>query len=221
MSSALFSFQQHTLKRQGVSVLSSLDLEIQQGERVALLGVSGAGKSTLLEALRRQQPGTSAWCPQLGALVPMLSVFHNIYMGALNRHPGLYNLANLIRPMAREWQSVAALAQDLGLADKLRISVDRLSGGQAQRTALGRALFSQRDILLADEPVSSVDEQQAEALLTMAIERHHTAVVALHDRELALHCCDRIIGLKQGRIVLDAASNSLTVSDLDPLYRRG
>ena len=216
----MFRFEQSTLQRQGVTVLEPFSLTIRQGEKVALLGVSGAGKSTLLEALRLQQPDQVAWCPQQGALVPMLSVFHNIYMGALERHGALYNLINLIRPLQHELQSVMQLAIELGIADKLRSSVDRLSGGQAQRTALGRALFSQRPVLLADEPVSSVDERQAQSLLTLALARHHTAVVALHDRELALQCCDRIIGLKNGRIVIDAASEQLSLTDLDPLYRR-
>ena len=216
----MFQFNQHTLQRQGVTVLQPFNLTIRQGEKVALLGVSGAGKSTLLEALRLQQPDQVAWCPQQGALVPMLSVFHNIYMGALNRHSALYNLLNLIRPLRRELQAVDQLATQLGIADKLRSSVDRLSGGQAQRTALGRALFSQRPVLLADEPVSSVDEQQAQSLLSLALARHETAVIALHDRELALHCCDRVIGLKDGCIVIDTASNRLSLSDLDPLYRR-
>jgi phosphonate transport system ATP-binding protein len=216
----IFQFHQHTLQRQGITVLQPFSLSIRQGEKIALLGVSGAGKSTLLEAMRQQQADQVAWCPQQGALVPMLSVFHNIYMGALERHGAVYNLINLIRPLQRELQAVTQLATELGIGDKLRNSVDRLSGGQAQRTALGRALFSQRPVLLADEPVSSVDEQQARSLLTLALARHHTAVVALHDRELALHCCNRIIGLKDGRIVIDAASNQLSMGDLDPLYRR-
>ena len=216
----MFRFDHSTLQRQGAIVLQPFTLRIRQGEKVALLGVSGAGKSTLLEALRLQQPDQVAWCPQQGALVPMLSVFHNIYMGALQRHAPLYNLLNLIRPLPRELDSVTRLATELGIADKLRSSVDRLSGGQAQRTALGRALFSQRPVLLADEPVSSVDEQQAKALLTLALARHDTAVVALHDRQLALHCCERIIGLKDGHIVIDAPSKQLSMDHLDTLYRR-
>lgn len=216
----MFELRQHSILRQGTAVLHEITLRIEQGEKIALLGPSGAGKSTLLEALRQQQAGLSAWCPQQGALVPILSVFHNIYMGALDRHPALYNLANLIRPMKAQWQQVAQLAGELGIADKLRTSVDRLSGGQAQRTALARALFSQRPVLLADEPVSSLDESQGEALLQLALSRHHTAVTALHDRELALHCCDRIIGLREGRIVLDAPSRNLSLQDLNELYRR-
>lgn len=216
----MFELHQHSIRRQGMVILHEINLRIEKGEKVALLGPSGAGKSTLLELLRQQQPALSAWCPQQGALVPMLSVFHNIYMGALDRHSALYNLANLIRPMKGQWQQVELLAGELGIADKLRTSIDQLSGGQAQRTALGRALFSQRQVLLADEPVSSLDEQQGEALLKLALSRHHTAVTALHDRELALHCCDRIIGLRDGSILINAPSQNLRLQDLNELYRR-
>ena len=149
----------------------------------------------------------------------MLSVFHNIYMGALSRNRTLTNLRNLITPSRHEREQVGALAADLSLHDKLFTSVDQLSGGQAQRTALGRALYTQRPVLLADEPVSSLDEHQGLALLTLSLARHHSAVIALHDRALALACSDRIIGLNQGQIVLDAATRSLSLSDLDALYQ--
>ena len=184
-----------------------------------MLGPSGAGKSTLLAALRQQQEASCAWCPQTGDLVPILSVFHNLYMGALPRNPTLTNLRNLIWPSAREKSSVGELARELGLQDKLFTSVDQLSGGQAQRVALGRALYTQRPILLADEPVSSLDEHQGLVLLRQALGRHHTAVVALHDRELALQCCDRIIGLGDGKILLDAPASTLSLGDLDTLYQ--
>jgi len=149
----------------------------------------------------------------------MLSVFHNIYMGGLHRFGTWRNLRALVHPTAAQRDSVAAVAESLGLAEKLFTSVDRLSGGQAQRTALGRALFTERPVLLADEPVSSLDEHQGLDLLQRALARHPTAVVALHDRELALQCCDRIIGLGEGKILLDAPASTLSLSDLDTLYQ--
>ena len=196
----MFDFQQARLGHGDQVVFNNLTLTIEQGEKVALLGPSGAGKSTLLNALRSQQESVCAWCPQAGALVPMLSVFHNIYMGALSRNRTVTNLRNLLAPSRHERD-------------------DQLSGGQAQRTALGRALYTQRPVLLADEPVSSLDEHQGLALLTLSLARHHSAVIALHDRALALACSDRIIGLNQGQIVLDAATRSLSLSDLDALYQ--
>lgn len=206
------------LQRGGVDILRDLDLTLAAGERVALLGASGAGKSTLLGALRQRYPDAVAWCPQDTGLVPALSTFHNIYMGRLASYSALRNLRNLVWPAAAELAQVAELAQSLGIAGKLRTSVDQLSGGQAQRTALARALYSGRPLLLADEPVSSVDEHQARRLLDLALSRHDAALVALHDRTLALDCFTRVIGLKDGRIALDAPSAALTLADLDALY---
>ncbi len=214
-----FRFRGETLWRGPTAVLPELHLHLEPGEKVALLGPSGAGKTTLLEALRARALRDSAWCPQNPALVPALSVFHNIYMGALERHTTLYNLLNLIRPTTHQRRRVAELAEELGLADKLRVSVDRLSGGQAQRTALGRALYSERPILLADEPVSSLDEEQAGRLLRLAVARHDTAVVALHHQEQALTCFDRVIGLARGGVQLDAPSGQLSRQDLTGLYQ--
>jgi phosphonate transport system ATP-binding protein len=108
----------------------------------------------------------------------------------------------------------------LGLGDKLFTSIDRLSGGQQQRVAVGRALFAGRPVFLGDEPVSSVDEYQARDIAQIITAAHDTVVLALHDIELALSTCDRIIGLKDGRIALDAPSAALTPHDLAPLYRR-
>ena len=214
-----FRFRGETLWRGPVAVLAELHLHLDPGEKVALLGPSGAGKTTLLEALRARALRETAWCPQEPALVPALSVFHNIYMGALERHGSLYNLLNLIRPTAFQKQRVGELAEELGLADKLFTSVDRLSGGQAQRTALGRALYSERPVLLADEPVSSLDEEQAVRLLRLALARHDTAVVALHHQNQALTCFDRVIGLAGGRVLLDAPAAELGRRDLAGLYQ--
>lgn len=215
----VFRFRGETLWRGPTAVLAELHLDLDKGEKVALLGPSGAGKTTLLEALRARALRDAAWCPQEPALVPALSVFHNIYMGALERHGTSYNLLNLIRPTAHQKRRVGSLAEELGLAARLWASVDRLSGGQAQRTALGRALYSERSILLADEPVSSLDEEQAGRLLRLALDRHDTAVVALHHQDQALTCFDRVIGLARGRVALDAPAAELGRRDLAGLYQ--
>lgn len=215
----MFQFEQARLGHPGQAVFENLTLHIARGEQVALLGPSGSGKSTLLAALREQQADSVAWCPQSADLVPMLSVFHNIYMGALDRQHSLTNLRNLIWPTRAQKHAIGELADSLGLTDKLFTSVDRLSGGQAQRVALGRAIYSQRQVLLADEPVSSVDEHHGLTLLQQLLGRHNTAVVALHDRSLALQCCSRVIGLRDGIIALDAPCQSLTLADLDALYQ--
>lgn len=215
----LFDLDNVHLDYQGHKVLEGLCMRLYAGERVALVGKSGAGKSTLLRHLRQLQSQQVAWCPQQSGLVPVLSVYHNIYMGALQRHHSLYNLLNLVRPLSTPLAEVRDLAQQLGLEDQLFTSVDRLSGGQQQRTAIGRALYQQRPVLLADEPVSALDTYQGQQLLQLLGERHQTLVLALHDTDLALQICDRVIGLRAGRLALDAPVSELTPSELRFLYR--
>ena len=215
---ALFQFSDQRLQYQGRTVLDNLSLSIASGERVALIGESGAGKSTLLKALREQRPDQVAWCPQQPGLVPILSTFHNIYMGALSSHSLAYNLVNLIKPLPGALNIVEPIAKQLGLEQHLFSSTDKLSGGQQQRTSIGRALIQQRGIFLGDEPVANVDEYQGVALLQLICQSHDTVVLALHDIAQALSICTRIIGLQDGAIVLDAPSEQLQASDLAGLY---
>ncbi|GAA3915085.1 ATP-binding cassette domain-containing protein [Litoribacillus peritrichatus] len=198
-------------------VLSDLNLTIQAGERIALVGKSGCGKSTLLRHLRSslKEP---AWCPQDPGLVPMLSVLHNIYMGKLNQYSWITNLFHLIRPSNEIKLDIQAVAQQLEIANLLQNSVDQLSGGQQQRVALGRALYQQSDVFLGDEPLSAVDELQAKRLLDHILSAHETAIIALHDVNLAFSFATRIIGLKDGQIEIDQATTELTPDDLMRLY---
>ncbi|WP_341503315.1 ATP-binding cassette domain-containing protein [Gallaecimonas sp. GXIMD4217] len=218
LEAGLFRLHRAELGYQGQAVLEDLTLELAAGEKVALLGQSGTGKSTLLRQLRQQRPEQVAWCPQQPGLVPMLSAFHNIYMGRLHRYPFWFNLANLIRPLAGPRAEIAALADELALGHRLWHRAERLSGGQQSRVSLGRALYQQRPVFLGDEPVSALDEQQADRLLALICQRHQTVVLALHDVELALRHCDRIIGLKQGRIALDGPSGDFSAQQLLTLY---
>lgn len=214
----MFALKQARFSYNGQVALVDISLTIEAGERVSLLGRSGAGKSTLLHALREQQPAGAALIPQNTALVPGLSVFHNVYMGRLNRYSTFYNLRNLVHPSARERERMQPLLTRLGLLDKLHTPCGELSGGQQQRTAVGRALYQGAQVLLGDEPVSAVDGLQARSVLDCINEHYDTIVLAMHDVELALRCSDRIIGLKGGRLVLDAAAQTLTSADLDFLY---
>ncbi len=215
---ALFELQQGSLAYGGERVLRDIDLRVMPGEKIALLGPSGAGKTTLLRQLRHQQAAKVAWCPQQPGLVPMLSVFHNIYMGQLDAWPWWRNLANLAWPLPGPRAQIRALATELGLGDKLFTSVDRLSGGQQSRVSLGRALYQHRPVFMGDEPVSALDESQADQLLGLVLARHETAVVALHDVALALRHCTRIVGLQGGELVLDCASERLSEQALLAFY---
>tara|TARA_R110002094_G_scaffold26130_4_gene38395 strand:+ start:497 stop:1156 length:660 start_codon:yes stop_codon:yes gene_type:complete len=219
MTDPLFQLSSQSLGYGAQTVLHNLNLSIAAGEKVALIGKSGSGKSTLLKRFYSQQPQLSAIVPQQLGLVPILSVFHNIYMGRLQQHSNLYNLINLISPRQQPRQQIETLATKLGLDELLWRSVDQLSGGQQQRTALARALYRDCQVFIGDEPVSSVDELQSQSLLQLINQQHSTVLVALHDRELALNHYQRIIGLKEGKVVLDASSAELSVEQLTFIYQ--
>ncbi len=216
----LFTLQQQSLPRGNATVLHDISLQIFAGEKIALIGPSGAGKSSLLEWLYPQQAQQIALCPQQGGLVDILSVYHNVFMGALERHSSLFNLLNLIRPFAQPKQEILALCTELGIGDKLWQSVDRLSGGQRQRVAIGRALYRRQPIFFGDEPVSALDPRQAEELLALLLRRHDTVLVSLHNRRLALDHFDRVIALRDGRLFYDGPAADLKAAQLDQLYAR-
>ena len=198
--------------------LHSVNLTVQQGEKIALVGRSGSGKSTLLRLIYDALPEQTALVPQDEGLVETLSVFHNVYMGQLAAHSSFYNLLNLIRPIKQRVAEVDAVLAKVELQDKCFERVKQLSGGQRQRTAVARSLYQGGELLLADEPVSAVDETQAGRLLQTLSTEFSTMIVALHDTQLALSHCTRVIGLDDGHIVLDEPSESLSASDLTRLY---
>jgi len=204
---------------QGTIALDDINLSVHQGEKLALVGRSGAGKSTLLSLIYEHHPDGTALVPQDNGLVHKLSVYHNVYMGQLGSHPGWYNLVNLIRPIKDRVAEVDAVLQRLQLDQKLFEPVGKLSGGQRQRTAVARSLYQGGQLLLADEPVSAVDDHQSRLVLDALCSDFSTVVLAMHDVNLALEYCDRIIGVEDGRIVLDQPSNKLKPEELLPLYR--
>lgn len=194
-------------------------LTIREGDRIALLGKSGAGKSTLLCHLRHQLADRASWCPQDASLVPQLKVFHNIYAGALNRHSDLVNLKNLLLPSARFRREIAKVAEPLGISALLWTKADELSGGQQQRVAIARALYQQRPTLLADEPVSALDALQGQEILKLLVSRHGTSVIAMHNADLVLTVCNRVIGLKDQHVFLDCPTDQLRTESIRQLYQ--
>jgi len=214
----LLSLVNAEVRYQGGVALHDINLTIQSGEKIALIGRSGSGKSTLLRLIYETLPEKTALVPQDEGLVETLSVFHNVYMGRLNAHSSLYNLINLIRPFKARVAEVDAILERVQLQDKCSDLVKQLSGGQRQRTAVARSLYQGGELLLADEPVSAVDELQAGRLLHILSTEFSTLIVALHDTQLALAHCTRVIGLDGGRVVLDEPSNNLSATDLARLY---
>jgi phosphonate transport system ATP-binding protein len=202
----------------GLPVLHDIDLTINIGERVAVMGRSGAGKSTLLNLLHARLVEQVALIPQAAALVKTLSVFHNVYMGRLDRHPTWYNLRTLAWPARREITEVERTLELVGLADKLFERAGTLSGGQQQRASVARALYNERSIVIGDEPVSALDRRQGAEILGKLCGRHDTVILAMHDIPLALAHADRLVVIDEGRIVLDAPARTVTAADLVPYY---
>ncbi len=216
----MFRLHNASVGYDGRAVLRDVQIDIRPGERVGLIGRSGAGKSTLINFAYNTYADDSALIPQALGLVDALSAFHNVYMGRLDRHCAFYNLLNLVRPGRRALDEIRALIEPLGLAVQLHRRAGELSGGQRQRVAVGRGLYRGARLLLADEPVSAVDATQARAVLDQLCGRYDTALIALHDIELARDYTQRLIGLAGGRIVFDSRTAAITDTDLTELYRR-
>lgn len=215
-------FDRETLGYGAIPVLSGVRFALAPGERIAILGRSGAGKSTLLTAVheRLTAGGTRvALVPQDLALVPQLSVLKNALMGRLDDHGALYNLANLVHPRSHDRAEVSGILTELGLGTETDRAVEGLSGGQKQRTALARCFYRGGEVLIGDEPFSALDEAQGRALLEHAGARFATTVLALHDVSLAFAHATRILGLRSGRIEIDASPGDISASQIDDLYR--
>lgn len=202
----------------GERVLGPLSLRVREGEKVALVGKSGAGKSTLIRLIHEQVGRNSSLVPQDLGLVNALPVFHNVFMGQLDKHSTWYNTLTLIRPFAADRAAVKNLLNDLGMAEKLWIPTASLSGGQRQRVAIARAIYRNENLLLADEPVSALDGPRAHQVMALLRDRFATSVIALHDVELALQYCNRIVGIQDGLVELDEPSDRLAPSDIMSLY---
>jgi phosphonate transport system ATP-binding protein len=202
----------------GRPVLHDIDLTINAGERVAVMGRSGAGKSTLLNLLHARLADQVALIPQATALVKTLSVFHNVYMGRLDRYPTWHNLRTLVWPTRRDVTEVAGMLELVGLADKLFDRAGTLSGGQQQRASVARALYNDRSIVIGDEPVSALDRRQGAEILGKLCGRHDTVILAMHDIPLALAHTDRVVVIDEGRIMLDAPTRTVSAADLVPYY---
>ncbi|RZO11204.1 MAG: ATP-binding cassette domain-containing protein [Synechococcus sp. MED-G135] len=227
--------------------LNHVSLTFRAGETIALIGPSGAGKSTLLSIANgslKPSSGTVLWqgtpvhqLPRrqrrrIGTLwqdlhlVEELSVAQNINCGALGRRSLLWALANLLVPLERD-ACMTCLKQAGLQQDLIDRSVTTLSGGQRQRVALAR-LFRQRpDLVLADEPLSNLDPALVQDLLNTLLRQTPTSagdilasttVVCLHRPDL-IDRFDRVIALRDGHVVMDAPSASITTKDLDVLYR--
>lgn len=206
-------------KDTSTQVIFDLSLTINEGEKVAIIGPSGAGKSSLLHHIYQQLSIRAALCSQRQGLVDNLSIYHNIFMGALARHHWLFNLVNLIRPFKQDLNAIAALCQQLELDQPLTKKVDQLSGGQRQRVVLARALYQQQAVFIGDEPFSALDPLMASRLLDTVLAQHNSVIMVVHDRALAMSAFDRVIALDKGRLVLDSQQQSVDQEQITALYQ--
>jgi phosphonate transport system ATP-binding protein len=227
----------------GRPALRGVTLAVPPGQRVGLVGRSGAGKTTLLRLVAgslaptsgtvrvggedpsRLRPGPHragriGLMAQSLDLVPPLSARHNVQAGMAGRWGTARALAALLLPLEHP-PSVAALAR-VGLADRRDERVRDLSGGEQQRVALARLLVQEPQVLLADEPAAALDPTTAEDLVgllaAVAADRGATLLASLHDPALARRHLDRLVGLRDGEVVLDARAADVTAADLDGLY---
>lgn len=199
-------------------VLDNISLSIKEGEKVALLGKSGSGKSTLLKKLYELDSHNISYIPQELGLVNSLSVFHNVYISNLDKYSTFYNIRNLIKPAKKEIDIIAPLLKELHMQELIFKKCGELSGGQKQRTAISRAILQGNKILLADEPISALDEFVTKKVLNSISNKFNTIVCALHNVDVALEYYDRIIGIKNGKIVLDKVCSEITNKDTQHLY---
>lgn len=198
-------------------ILHDIDLRVEAGERVLLLGPSGAGKTTLLNALYRQAGAGAAYLPQPQGLVGPLPARHNIALGRIDRRSLWGNLRALLAMSARERAAIATVARRLELEALLEQRVDTLSGGQQSRVALARALYRGGPLLIADEPASALDPRRV-ALVLEVLRDFDTLVCSLHDVAAARELATRLVGLREGRVLFDAAPDAVSAEQIAALY---
>lgn len=202
----------------GERVIGPLALKVKEGDQVALVGKSGAGKSTLIRLIHQRVDCQSSLVPQELGLVNALPVFHNVFMGQLDKHATWYNTITLVRPFKQDRKQVLELLDALRMSEKLWIPTASLSGGQRQRVAIARALYRNAPVLLADEPISALDGPMAHHVMQLLRDRFKTSVIALHDVEMAMKYCNRIVGIQNGQVALDEPTDQLAAADIMSLY---
>ena len=228
------------------AALDDVTLRVESGERVAVVGPSGAGKSSVLALANTSLAPTTGTVRVFGAdpttlgpnelralrvrvgtihqqlhLAGPLRVIHNVNAGHLGRWTTGRAWRSLARPA--EVEEARAALDSLGIGDKLWERTDRLSGGERQRVAIARVLVQNADLLVADEPISSLDPARGrevlEILCQIASADGRSLLVSLHAFDLALEYFDRVIGLRNGRVVFDRPPAAISTADAMALYR--
>jgi phosphonate transport system ATP-binding protein len=229
----------------GKQALADFDLTVEAGELVVVLGGNGSGKTTLLRCVTRTLKPTTgeiwlgdlniaalegeklrrarlalALISQHASLVRRSSVLANVAAGALGRHFNLWTALGGLP--ASELNAAHGYLAEVGLAELAPQRADTLSGGQAQRVAIARALAQRPRVLLADEPVASLDPEAAEDIMrllqTLARSENLAVLCVLHQVELAYAYADRVVGIRGGRMVFDAPRADVSREAVRGLY---
>lgn len=230
----------------GTRALDGVDLRVDPGERVALAGPSGAGKSTLIALMNGSLAPTSGRVRVFGRdvadlsvrelrrlqrrigtvhqqfhLVDNLRVVHNVNAGRLGEWSTARAAVSLLRPLGVD--RARGVLERVGIGDKLFQRTESLSGGEQQRVALSRVLAQDPEVVLADEPISSLDRENSrevmDLLRDLAREEGKTLVVSLHEWEYALSHCERVVGIRAGRVLFDRPADAVDEAEVEALYR--
>lgn len=241
-----YALRQVSVRFGELVALDDINLKISAGERVALVGPSGAGKSTLLRLLNGTLFPSAGSIEILGQnltrlrmrelrklqsrigtvyqqfhLVGNLGTIHNINAGHLGKWSLPHALLSLVRPL--EVERARQALELVGIPEKLYVRTDQLSGGQQQRVAIARVLVQDPAVILADEPISSLDPERSreimDLLLNLSQNLARTLVVSLHSVGYAFSHCSRMIGLRQGRVVFDRPTRDVSAEMVSELFR--
>jgi phosphonate transport system ATP-binding protein len=229
----------------GKLALAGFDLTVKAGELVVVLGGNGSGKTTLLRCVTRmlEPSGGEIWLGDINLaglsgerlrqarlplamvwqqanLVRRRSVLANVASGALGRHGGWWTALGGLP--AEELRAAYGYLEEVGLAALAGQRAGTLSGGQAQRVAIARALAQRPQVLLADEPVASLDPEAADDIMRLlrrlAVEENLAVLCVLHQVELAYSYADRVVGIRDGRTVFDLPCSELPRDAVRQLY---
>ena len=225
--------------------VDNVDIAIPEGQMVGIIGASGAGKSTLLRMINRlidTSEGKISFCGvetsalkgqklrdwqrdcamifQQFNLVPRIDVLTNVMLGRLNHRSTVASLLNIFSDQERA-MAIASLER-LGIEKAAMQKAGTLSGGQQQRVAIARALMQEPKVILADEPIASLDPRNAQivmqSLRDINLKERITVITNLHTLDTARTFCERIIGMQAGRVVFDGTPDELTEDAARKIY---
>lgn len=244
----LLSVEQLTKVFGNNTAVDRATFDVPEHTMIGIIGRSGAGKSTFLRMMNRLTDATSgqivfegedvltytgkamrrwqshcAMIFQQFNLVPRMDVVSNVLHGTLNRRSTMATMFNLYP--TEDIHTAIDILDRLGIAEHAAKRAEALSGGQQQRVAIARALMQDPKIILADEPIASLDPMNAqivmEALRRIHKEDGRTVIANLHTLDTARRYCDRVIGMRDGRIVFDGTPEQLTTGVARDIYGAG